>query len=173
MQFSLPLLLETSFYVYVFYAETSISYDLGLFFFLKYTSKFCYLVFPCLVFADRKNKMLLVSEAVFLCMVKLLHLCQIVLLYEIHNAAFTCCFRQSSSFSTKAECNNTELYKNNLGCSYHTSHWLHVLSLCTLDRRPEMGIIWPFESSSHCFAHNYSKIPFHKLPFKNDHLKYS
>lgn len=65
MQFSLPLLLETSFYVYVFYAETSISYDLGLFFFLKYTSKFCYLVFPCLVFADRKNKMLLVSEAQF------------------------------------------------------------------------------------------------------------
>lgn len=62
MQFSLSLLLETSFYVYAFYAETSISYNLV---FSKYTGKFCCLVFPCHVFADRKNKMLLVSEAQF------------------------------------------------------------------------------------------------------------
>lgn len=140
--------------------------------FFEYTRKFCYLFTPRLIFADRKIKMGLVSEAQFFfawwsCFVSVRLLSPMkfimLLLFIASDNLLHSQLRQNAIIQSYIKIILDAIMQVGDSVSFPSVCW-------TQEQRT--GTHWP-SSAVPTAAHSQRKTPFHKLPFKKDHLKYS
>lgn len=140
--------------------------------FFEYTRKFCYLFTPRLIFADRKIKMGLVSEARFFfawwsCFVSVkLHSPMkfiMLLLFIASDNLLHSQLRQNAIIQSYIKIILDAIMQVADSVSFPSVRW-------TQEQRT--GTHWP-SSAVPTAAHSQRKTPFHKLRFKKEHLKYS
>lgn len=140
--------------------------------FFECTRKFCYLFTPRLIFADRKIKMGLVSEARFFfawwsCFVSVkLHSPMkfiMLLLFIASDNLLHSQLRQNAIIQSYIKIILDAIMQVADSVSFPSVRW-------TQEQRT--GTHWP-SSAVPTAAHSQRKTPFHKLRFKKEHLKYS